>query len=193
MLKKVFSLFLFMIIFTAPAIAREGNNLPHGKWWNSAEVAGQLKLSDNEVKILDDLYVNHKRKIIKLHAQIEEEQFELNNLIDSKTLNDEAVLNQSKRLEQARANLSTELFHFFLDVRKLLGFDRYQQLKSMFQTLHEKRKYDRFRNKLDRRHKGIENLRPSSYNDADSPEITAPPAPNIPPYKDNSGLSDENL
>lgn len=167
MLKKSLSLFLLIIFFTTPALAREENDLPHGKWWNNTEVATQLNLTDAEVKILDDMYVNHKRKIIKLYAGVEEEQFELNNLIDSKTLNDEEVLNQSKRLEQARSKLSTERFQFFLDIRKLLGFDRYQQLKSMYRTLRQDRKYDRFKNKMNKRHDEPEKLRPSSYRDRD--------------------------
>jgi Spy/CpxP family protein refolding chaperone len=207
MLKKLLSLFLLIIFFTAPAMAREENDLPHGKWWNNTELAGQLNLTDNEVKLLDDMYVSHRRKIMKLYASVEIEQFELNNLIDSKTLDDEAVLNQSKRLEQARSVLSTERFQFFLDIRKLLGFDRYQQLKSMYRTLRHNKKYDRFKNKMNKRYDGAEKLRPSSYKDndhfrkldyrndkdMDSPELIEQPTPDISPYNNSKNLSGENL
>ncbi|MBW1983246.1 MAG: hypothetical protein JRI53_00880 [Deltaproteobacteria bacterium] len=207
MLKKILSLCLLIIFLAAPAIADKGNGLPYGKWWHNTEAAGQLNLSDNELKKLDDMYVNHRRKIIKLRAVIEEEQFELNNLIDSKTINDEAVLNQSKKLEQARSNLSTERFYFFLDIRKLLGFDRYQQLKSIYQTMRQKRKDNHYRNKMNKRFDGAERLRPSSYKDGertknpdyksykdmDAPELSSQPASGAPPYSDMKDLSEENL
>ena len=193
MLKKISILFLLMLFLSAPVSAKEGNGLPHGKWWNNTEAASQLNLSDNEIKILDDMYVNYRRRIIKLRAVIEEEQFELNNLIESKIINDEAVLNQSQRLEQARSNLSSERFHFFLDVRKLLGFDRYQQLKSMHQTMRQKRKDNRYRNKMNKRFDGAEQLRPSSYKDMDAPELSSQPASGAPPYSDIKDLSEENL
>jgi len=199
MLKNFSILFLLMLFLSAPVIAKEGNGLPHGKWWNNSEAASQLNLSDNEIKILDDMYVNHRRRIIKLRAIVEEERFELNNLIESKTINDEAVLNQSQRLEHARSNLSSERFHFFLDVRKLLGFDRYQQLKSMYQTMRQKRKDNRYRNKMNKRFDGSERLRPSSYKDGertkntDSPELSSQPASGTPPYNGFKNLSEENL
>jgi len=207
MLKRGLIIFLIIIFFAAPSIAGRGNDLPHGKWWNNTEVAKQLNLNGREVKILEDMYVNHRRKIIKLRAAVEEEQFELNNLIDSKTINDEAVLKQSKKLEQARSNLSTERFHFFLDVRKLLGFDRYQQLKSMYQTMRQKRMYNRFHNKMNRKFDGVKRLRPSLYRDddranhsryknykgMDSTEVSDQPTSNHPPYKDSEDLPEENL
>jgi Spy/CpxP family protein refolding chaperone len=207
MLKKLFTLCLLMTFLSAPAVAREGNGLPHGKWWHNAEVAKQLNLSDNEINLLDDMYVNHRRRIIKLRAAVEEERFELNNLIDSKTINDEAVLKQSKRLEQARSNLSTERFHFFLDVRKLLGFDRYQQIKSMYQTMRKKRMYNRFHNRMNKRLDGAKRFRPSSYRDEapaknpndrrykdmDSPEISNQHSSDIPPYHESKDVSEENL
>lgn len=165
MLNKILSVCLIIMFFVAPAIADRGgrgDGLPHGKWWNNTEVSSQLKLSDNEIKILNDTYTNHRRKIIKLRAVVEEEQFELNNLIDSKTINDEAILNQAKKLEKARSELSFEQFKFFLDVRKLLGFDRYQQLKSTFQRMHNKRRSSRFREKMGQMFHGKGAFNPSS-------------------------------
>lgn len=165
MLRNVLSICLIIVFLTTPAMAGRGGRgegLPHGKWWNNTEVANQLKLSDSEINILDEMYITHRRKIIKLRATVEEQQFELNNLIDSKTINDKAVLNQSKKLEQARSDLHFEQFKFFLEVRKLLGFDRYQQLKSMFQQMRQKRGYDKRKGKMGRKFRGTQKFNPSS-------------------------------
>jgi hypothetical protein len=196
------------MFFVTPAVADRGgrgDGLPHGKWWNNTEVASQLKLSNNEVKSLDEMYTSHRRKIIKLRAVVESEQFELNNLIDSKTINDKAVLNQSKRLEQARSNLHFEQFKFFLDVRKLLGFDRYQQLKSMFQRMRSKRRYGQFKGKAGRKFHGNGKFNPSSMpygphpkkygiNDSINTSGTSDYSePGNPSDVDNDGVIEEHL
>lgn len=144
MSKKITSIVLILLFIAAPAIAGRrdrGGDLPHGKWWNNTDVIQKLNLSDKETKTLDDMYINHRRTVIKLRSKIEEEQFELSNLIDSRTIDDKAVFNQAEKLDQARSKLSQERFRFFLNVRKLLGYDRYQQLKSMFQNMQTRRKY----------------------------------------------------
>jgi len=209
MLKNICCLLAIMILSAAPAFAGEDSGLPHGKWWNNNDVVSQLNLTDTEIKTLDESYVNHRRKLIKLRAQVEEEQFELNNLIDSRTLNDEAVLNQFKKLEQARSNLSREWFSFFLDARKLLGFDRYQQLKSMYQQMRNKRKSGRFGEKMDRRHfNNLEKFRPSSFrkdgrarkqgykNDNDlmnGTDSSRQPSTDVSPFNDPADPSEEAL
>lgn len=209
MLKKTVTIFLFIILISAPAMAGKGSrggDLPHGKWWNDTEVAAKLNLSKKEVQTLNDMYVDHRRKSIKLRSKLEEEQFELNNLIDSKTLNDKAVLKQSQKLDKARSTLSTERFRFFLDVRKLLGYDRYQQLKSMFQSMRDNNKRSRFKN-MNRRHKGNERLQPSDYKhkgssqhfgygsqqDSEPLEYRHQQASDISPFIDSGNISEENL
>ena len=212
MFKKITIISILVIFLSTSAFAGRGDRstgVPHGKWWNNSEVASQLNLSDKEIKILNDSYVNHRRKVIKLRALVEEEQFELNNLIDSRSFNDQEVLNQAKRLEEVRSNLSTERFHFFLDVRKLLGFDRYQQLKTMYQSIRQKRNSERFKKKMNKRNNPNEDERPysslnnhshfkSKYsyrddNDMSNRELTGPSVPDSSSYNDNRDVFEENL
>lgn len=159
---KTVSILLLIILFAVPAMARRdrGNGLPHGKWWNNKDVAARLKLSDKEIQKLENTYVDHRKRVIKLRAELEEEQFELNNLIDSRTLDEEAILKQARKLESARSTLSSEQFQFFLDVRKLLGFDRYQELKTMYQSLRRKM-YNRLKEKRYKRYGESGDFRPS--------------------------------
>lgn len=132
--KKVtflFSLCLVSLWILVPAISMGDNILP-GKWWNNPKVAKKLELSKEEKKELDDLFVKSRRRLIDLKSAIEKEQFELENLLESETLDEAATMEQFKKLQKTRENLSTERFSFLIKVRKVLGFERFQYLKTFF-------------------------------------------------------------
>jgi Spy/CpxP family protein refolding chaperone len=109
-----------------------GDDILPGKWWHMPRVAKKLELSKEEKKELDDLFVKSRRRLIDLKSTIEKERFELENLLESETLDETATMEQFKKLEKAREDLSTERFSFLLKVRKYLGFGRYQYLKTFF-------------------------------------------------------------
>ena len=112
-----------------------------GKWWRLPNIAERLQLNDAEKKELDRLYVDNRRSLIDLKGVVEKERFELGNLMEQTTLDEDAVMKQFNRLEKARANLGAERFRFFLGVRKVLGSERYQSLKMLFKTFREKRRH----------------------------------------------------
>jgi uncharacterized membrane protein len=132
--KKVLTGVLLWIPLISPPIA-VGKDMPLGKWWHNPRVSEQLNLSEEEKSTLDALFVESRRKLIDLKSSVEREQFELENLLESKVLDEAAVMEQFKRLEKARGNLSTERFNFIPGVRKTIGFERFQRLKMFHQKL----------------------------------------------------------
>ena len=109
-----------------------GARMPLGKWWRMPHVAEQLNLSGREKEHLDDLFIQSRRKLIDLSSAVEKERLELGILMDKETLDEDAVLGQFKKLEQARDHLVSERFRFLLEVRKILGAERFQSLKTLF-------------------------------------------------------------
>ncbi len=116
-----------------------GARMPLGKWWHMPQVAEQLNLNGREKEQLDNLFIQSRRKMIDLKSAVEKERLELGILMDKETFDEDAVIGQFKRLGQARANLTTERFRFILEVRKILGADRFQSLKTLFWGSREKR------------------------------------------------------
>ena len=139
MLRKILGVILVVIWVFAPlvSIAQE---IPPGKWWLIPRLSNQLELSNEEKRELDDLFVNSRRKLIDLKGALERERFELENLLEKETLNEMAVMEQFEKLEKARSDLAGERFRFLLQARKILGFERYQRLKSLFREFREKRR-----------------------------------------------------
>ena len=130
-----------VIIWVFAPINAMGRDAAPGKWWRMPMAAEKLGIKDEEKKELDDLYVKSRRSLIDLKSAVEKERFELDNLIDQENLNENAVMEQFKKLEGTRANLATERFRFLLQVRKILGPERYQNLKMIFKEFREKRRH----------------------------------------------------
>ena len=133
MLRNVFSIILLVIFLIAPAVAA-GQDVPAGKWWYNPKIQKNLNLSKNEVKSLDKKFASSKRKLIKHKSEVEREQFELDQLLSGKDVNDAAVKKQFRILEKARQDLANERLQFVIGVRNILGPDRFQQLKSNYKN-----------------------------------------------------------
>ena len=132
MLSKVFSIVVICIIITLPGAAT-AQDVPSGKWWRNSRMSRQLNLNDREIKQLDSAYIKNRRKLIQEKSRVETERFELENIIENESLDENAAIKQFDRLESKRENLSRSRFNFLLEVRKILGPDRFQDLKSLFQ------------------------------------------------------------
>jgi Spy/CpxP family protein refolding chaperone len=132
MLKNAFSVILLAIFLIAPLIAA-AQDVPTGKWWYNPQIQKNLKLSQNEIGQLDKLFANSRLQLIQLKSEVEREQFELDQLLSKKKVDDAEVKNQFQKLEQARKKLANERLDFVIGVRNILGADRFQQLKSNYQ------------------------------------------------------------
>jgi len=133
MLRNLFSVILLFIFLFAPVIAAS-QDVPAGKWWYNPKIQKNLDLSKKDVGELDKLFATSRRKLIKLKSEVETEQFELNQLLDQKKVNDAKVKKQFQKLENARNKLANERLQFVIGVRNILGPDRFQQLKSNYKN-----------------------------------------------------------
>jgi Spy/CpxP family protein refolding chaperone len=131
MLKKVWIGILLIFMISLPGSATS-QDVPSGKWWYNKKVVQNLNLTQKEIRQLDQLYAKSHRKLIKLKNTVEREQFELDELLGKKTVDDAKVRQQFKRLEGARTDLSNELLGFVIGVREIIGAERFQQLKTSY-------------------------------------------------------------
>jgi len=131
MLKRVW--IGILLIFTASLVGTAfGQDVPSGKWWYNNKVVENLNLTKKEVRQLDQLYAKSHRKLIKLKNAVEREQFELDELLGEKTVDDAKVRKQFRQLEKARTELADERLGFVIGVREIIGAERFQQLKTSY-------------------------------------------------------------
>ena len=134
MLNKGFMVLLLLLFLAAPATVM-GKDIPVGKWWHRSGMASKLNLSEAEKDTLDQKWIENRRNLIKLKNVVESERFELEVLLESEPLKEAKALEQHVRLQKARSDLANERFRFVLEVRKIIGLDRFQELKAAFKKI----------------------------------------------------------
>lgn len=122
---------------------KESMGMPHGKWWKMPQAAEKLGLTQEEKEKLDEMYLEHRRQRVDLHARIQKERLELEELLDSETFDAKGCMARFERVQEAQNELAMERFKFLVQARELLGYDRYQQLKNEFQRHRMKKRQER--------------------------------------------------
>lgn len=147
-MKKVTILALICFFTTSGIVFATGPcdmtqfHVPRGKWWRMPEVVKKLVLTSEEQQKLDDLYVQSRRTMIDLKSNVKKEELELGIILDQQNFDESACMDRFNKLDSARDKLSNERFRFLVEVRKLLGLDRYRQLKMEFRDrrMHQMKK-----------------------------------------------------
>ena len=145
MLRKTLSVMILIALIGMPIIAMASHYTPPGQWWHNPEVLKQINLTEQEVDKLDKAYLDNRRKLIDLKGKLERERLELSNLLNNEETSEAEFMKQFGLMENARTRLATERFRFAIEVMKIVGPERYQTLKGM---------YDRFRKARHHMHKG---------------------------------------
>ncbi|MCB2170665.1 MAG: periplasmic heavy metal sensor [Deltaproteobacteria bacterium] len=129
---KHFIIGIPLIVVLALAPLAMGQTMPSGKWWKDPEFIKELRLTSGDDKKLDKLFVKYRRRMIDLTNRVEKEQFEYQNLMEAPKLDEAAVNRQLQKLEEARTELYAEKNRFVVEVRKILGRDRFQKLVQIY-------------------------------------------------------------
>jgi Spy/CpxP family protein refolding chaperone len=133
MYKKMLTGCLLAMFLALPSNALS-HDMSLGKWWHNPKTEKKLNLTKEERSQLDKQYVESRRRLIDLKSAVERERFELETLLEQKDLDEKAVDNQFKKMEKARNEMGAEFFKMILETRKILGAERFQQVKNMVKS-----------------------------------------------------------
>lgn len=103
---------------------------PAGKWWDNPELSRQLNLTADQQKKMDDVFQQHRLRLIDLHAALEKEEAMLDPLIEAANPDDAKVLPQIDRVAQARAELEKANARLLLGLRHVLTPEQWKMLES---------------------------------------------------------------
>jgi len=102
-----------------------------GRWWDNPQFAQQLNLTDQQKKQMDDIFLQHRLKLIDLHANLEKQETLLQPMIEADQPDETKILSQIDAVAQARAELEKANARMLFDIRKTLTPDQWQKLKTM--------------------------------------------------------------
>lgn len=102
-----------------------------GKWWQDSEVAKKLQLSDGQISQLDQVFYQHRLKLIDYSAEMEKADLKLDNLLDAASPDEAQVNSQVDAVLAARSKLEREFTGMNVDVRRVLSLEQWKQLKTI--------------------------------------------------------------
>lgn len=102
-----------------------------GKWWQNPDVVSKLGLSDSQVSQLNQVFYNHKMKLIDFGADMEKQDLKLQTLLDADQPDEGQVNAQVDQVLTARGKLEREFTAMNLNLRKQLSLEQWRQLKTI--------------------------------------------------------------
>jgi len=118
-----------------PAVC-PASDVPPGRWWHIPYFAEQLNIGERQKEELDKLFDFSRNRLAELKKQMEEERSELLRAVDQEHLNESAALAKMRKLETTRSLMAATRFSYSLEVRKLLGYERFQRLRVLHRNWH---------------------------------------------------------
>jgi Spy/CpxP family protein refolding chaperone len=115
----------------AHAHAMMGRRHEMGKWWQNPEIASKLQLTDAQVKQLNQVFYDHKLKLIDYGAEMEKQDLKLQTLLDADQPDEAQVSSQVDQVLAARGQLEREYTMMNLNLRKVLSLPQWKQLKAL--------------------------------------------------------------
>lgn len=123
--------FVLFFCLVTPRICSADDIYP-GKWWRMPELSTELGLTDAQKRHLDELFMSNRGRLVERKTALERERVELSAVLDREPMDEAGIMAQLKRLESARTELSAERLRFGLEVRRILGYERFLKLKAYF-------------------------------------------------------------
>jgi len=102
-----------------------------GKWWQNADIVKQLQITDAQVSQLDQIFLDHRMRLIDYGADMEKQDLKLQTLLDDDVPNEAQINTQVDQVLDARGKLEREYTTMNLDLRKVLSLAQWRQLKSI--------------------------------------------------------------
>jgi Spy/CpxP family protein refolding chaperone len=113
-----------------PPIERAfGGHGIEGRWWNNPKIIERLKLTDDQRKAFDQILLDHREKLIDLHANVEKAELAMEPLVSSEQPNETAILSQIDKVAAARAELEKAHARYLLALRSKLTPEQWKQLQ----------------------------------------------------------------
>jgi len=111
-------------------------DMPPGNWWKNSEIAQQLQITDQQRQQLEKAFVEHRMRLVDLHADVEKQEIKLQALMDADQPADAQVMAQMDHLLAARGNLEKEFTAMTLNFRHIVTPEQWRKLQSFQEKGH---------------------------------------------------------
>jgi Spy/CpxP family protein refolding chaperone len=103
--------------------------MPRGAWWQRQDVVKELSLSSKQQEKIGTLTLAHRKDMIKLRAELELKEVDLDPLLSASKLDDKKIMALVGEIETVRSRISRSRIDMLYGIRKVLTRDQYLKLK----------------------------------------------------------------
>ena len=101
-----------------------------GRWWHDPNLVQKLALQPDQQKKMDDIFQQHRLKLIDLNAALQKEETIMEPLVGAEQPDEPKILAQIDRVAQARAELEKANARMLLGLRRALTQDQWKKLQA---------------------------------------------------------------
>lgn len=101
---------------------------PTGRWWSRPDMVQRLGLTPEQQKRMDDIFQQHRLKLIDLNAAVQKEEVIMEPLVSAANPDEQKIIAQIDRVAQARAELEKANARMLLDLRRVLTPEQWNKL-----------------------------------------------------------------
>jgi TonB family protein len=105
-----------------------------GKWWKNSEVVNKLQITESQVKQIEQIFLDHRLKLVDLRAELERRELQLKPLMEVDRPDEGKVLAQTERIAAARAELEKANTSMMLAIRRILSVEQWKKLEEIRET-----------------------------------------------------------
>ncbi|HEX4008136.1 MAG TPA: periplasmic heavy metal sensor [Acidobacteriaceae bacterium] len=117
--------------FGGPPMGHGFHDGRFAEWWKSPRVAQAIGLTDAQKQKMDDIYQQHKLKLIDLQANLDKQELLLHPFIEADQPDQAKTFAQIDAVVDARAALEKADARMLFDLRSNLTVDQWKKLKSL--------------------------------------------------------------
>ena len=101
-----------------------------GRWWKNPEMVEKLGVTADQQKKMDDIFQQHRLKLIDVTAAVEREEVTLEPMMEADQPDEARIVAQIDKVAQARAELEKANARMLLGIRRVLTPDQWKKLQA---------------------------------------------------------------
>jgi Spy/CpxP family protein refolding chaperone len=104
-------------------------SLPPATWWRNPDMVQKLGLNSDQQKKIEDVFQQHRLKLVDLDATLKKEEITLEPLMSADSPDETKTLAQIDKVAQARAELEKANARFLFAIRRVLTPEQWKKLQ----------------------------------------------------------------
>ena len=101
-----------------------------GRWWKDPQMVEKLGVAADQQKKMDDIFQQHRLKLIDVTAAVEREEVILEPMMAADQPDEARIVAQIDKVAQARAELEKANARMLLGIRRILTPDQWMKLQA---------------------------------------------------------------